>query len=78
MRLRPDHDRDRDRVLLPASPADRRPERPLPYAIALGLLAGTDFCLLYNMADTPFEFLIILGLLAITFALAVETLSRLD
>lgn len=74
MRLRPDHE---NRVLLPASPADRRPERPLPYAVALGLLAGTDFCLLYNMADTPFEFLIILGLLATTFAVGVETLSRI-
>jgi len=74
MRLRP----DKESVLLPASPADRRPERPLPYAVALGLLAGTDFCLLYNMADTPLEFIIILGLLATTFALGVETLSRLD
>jgi hypothetical protein len=41
-------------------------------------LAGTDFILLYNMADTPLEFIIILGLLATTFALGVETLSRLD
>lgn len=74
MRLRPDH----DRVLLPASTTDRRPERPLPYAVALGLLAGVDFILLYRMAETPFEFLIILGLLGSTFVLAIETLSRLD
>lgn len=75
MRIRPDQE---DRFLLPASPADRRPERPLPYAIALGLLAGTDFILLYRMAETPIEFLIILGLLGSTFVLAIETLSRLD
>jgi hypothetical protein len=72
MRLRP----DKERFLL-TSP-NQRPERPLPYAIALGLMAGTDFILLYRMAETPIEFLIILGLLASTFVLAIETLSRLD
>jgi hypothetical protein len=76
MRLRPDH--DRDRVLLPSSPADRRPERPLPYAIALGILGGIDFILMYRMAETPIEFLILLFLLACTFVLAVETLSRIE
>jgi hypothetical protein len=75
MRLRPDQE---DRFLLPSSPADRRPERPLPYAIALGLLAGIDFILLYRMAETPIEFLVLLGLLAATFVLAIETLSRLE
>lgn len=70
MRLRPDND--------PLLLARRRPERPLPYAVALGLLAGTDFCLLYNMAETPLEFILILALLATTFCVSVETLSRLD
>lgn len=74
MRLRPDH----DRVLLPSSPADRRPERPLPYAIALGILGGVDFILLYRMAETPVEFLILLFLLASTFVVGVETLSRIE
>jgi hypothetical protein len=74
MRIRP----DKESVLLPSSPADQRPERPLPYAIALGILGGVDFILLYRMAETPIEFLIILGLLAGTFVLAIETLSRLE
>lgn len=74
MRIRP----DKESVLLPSSPADRRPERPLPYAIALGILGGVDLIILYRMAETPIEFLILLFLLACTFVLAIETLSRLD
>jgi hypothetical protein len=71
MRIRPDHS-----VLLPSSKADRR-ERPIKYAIASLLLLVADVVFLYHLADTPWEFLVILGLLAITFFTAVEALSRL-
>jgi hypothetical protein len=66
------------RILLPASPADRAPERPLPFAIALLILGAADVYWLYRLAQTPYEFLTILALLAITFFTAVETLSRLE
>lgn len=74
MRIRP----DKESVLLPSSPADRAPERPLPFAIALLLLGAVDVYWLYRLAQTPYEFLAILALLAITFITAVEALSRLE
>jgi len=57
--------------------ADKLPERPLPYAIASILLLVADVGFLYRLAETPLEFLVILGLLAITFVTSVEALSRL-
>jgi len=73
MRIRP----DQNTVLMPSSSADKLPERPLPYAIASILLLVADVGFLYRLAETPLEFLVILGLLAITFVTSVEALSRL-
>ena len=64
--------------MLTSSPADRRQERPLPYAIAFCVLGIADFCALYRLAETPMEFLVILGLLASTFIVGVEALARID
>jgi len=66
------------RILLPSSPADRAPERPLPFVVALLVLGAADVYWLYRLAQTPYEFLAILALLAITFFTAIETLSRLE
>jgi hypothetical protein len=49
----------------------------LPYAIASLLLLAADVGFLYRLAETPLEFLVILGLLATTFVTSVEALSRL-
>jgi hypothetical protein len=57
--------------------SSRRTERPLPYAIASLALVVIDVALLYRLAETPYEFLAIFGLLGITFFTAVEALSRL-
>ena len=65
------------RILLPSSPADRSPERPLPFVVALLILGAADVYWLYHLAQTPYEFLAILALLAITFFTAVEALVRL-
>jgi hypothetical protein len=66
------------RILLPISPADRSSERPLPFIVALLILGAADVYWLYRLAQTPYEFLAILALLAITFFTAVEALSRLE
>jgi len=66
------------RILLPSSPADRVPERPLPFVVALFILGAADVYWLYRLAETSLEFLAILALLAITFFTAVEALSRLE
>lgn len=54
------------------------PERPIPFAIALLVLAALDIRWLYRLAETPFEFMAILGLLGVTFITAVETLARIE
>ena len=63
-------------LLLPSSPADKR-EFPARYVLAFLTLCACDVAFLYRMADTPFEFLAILALLAITSLSAVEAASRL-
>ena len=64
-------------ILLPSSPADKR-EFPARYVVALLSLGAADVYWLYRLAQTPYEFLAILALLAITFFTAVEALSRLE
>jgi len=64
-------------ILLPSSPADKR-EFSARYVVALLSLGAADVYWLYCLAQTPYEFLAILALLAITFFTAVEALSRLE
>jgi hypothetical protein len=63
-------------IFLPSSPADKR-EFPARYVVAFLTLCACDVAFLYHLADTPFEFLAILALLAITGLSAVEATSRL-
>lgn len=49
----------------------------MPFVIAFLLLMVADIVMLYRLAETPGEFLAILGLLAITFLTSLEALARL-
>ena len=63
-------------IFLKMSPSDKR-EFPARYVFAFLFLTACDVVFLYNIAQTPFEFLTLLALLAITGLSAVEAAARL-